>query len=134
MKNKIVVLRMKDLIKKAVFLVIGIIIIFFFIGLFSGGEDSAYIPGTYKSDIVLNDKPVELNVTLDENSIKSITLSELNETQEVFYPSFNSCFEDISKNVIEAQSIDVELNSDYEVTGRILLLAIDNAVKQGLNK
>lgn len=132
MKNKIVVLRLKDIIKKAVFFVIGLIIIFFVIGLFAGeNEDTAYNPGTYKADIVLHGSPVELNVTLSDDSILDITLSQLSETQAVFYPTFDSCFQDISASVIEAQSTDIEIPQDYAVTGDILISAIDYAISQG---
>lgn len=130
MKNQIVVLKMKDIIKKAVFLVIGIIVIVFFISLFTGEEETAYNEGTYQADIVLHGKPVALNVTVDENEIKNITLSDLSETQAVFYPTFNNCFEDISNSVMEAQSTDIEIPEDYSMTGQILLSAIDSALYQ----
>lgn len=130
MKNQIVVLKMKDIIKKAVFLVIGIAIIAFVIGMFKEGEKTAYNEGTYQADIVLNGKPVVLNVTVDEKEIKNITLSNLTETQAVFYPTFNSCFEDIANSVIEAQSTEIEIPEDYSITGQILLSAIDSAVNQ----
>lgn len=130
MKNQVVVLKMRDIIKKAVFLVIGIAIIVFVISLFTGGEDSAYHSGTYTSEIILHGKPVEVNVEIDDNIIQNITLSDLSETQAVFYPTFNSCFDDISSAVIESQSTDIELSKDYEMTGQILLDAIDCALEQ----
>ncbi len=130
MKNQIVVLKMKDIIKKAVFLVIGIVVIVFFIGMFTEDKETVYNEGTYQADIVLNGKAVVLNVTVDDNAIKNITLSDLSETQSVFYPTFNSCFEDISNSVLEAQSTDIEIPKDYSMTGQILLSAIDSALNQ----
>ncbi len=130
MKNKIVVLKMQDIVKKAIFLILGIAVIVFVISLFTGGEDTAYNSGTYQADIVLHGKPVVLNVTVDKNTIQNITLSELSETQAVFYPTFDSCFEDISNSVIEAQSTDIEVPEDYAMTGHILLSAIDSALNK----
>ncbi len=130
MKNKIVVLRMQDIIKKGVFLVAGIAIIVFVISLFSGGEDTAYNTGTYQSNIVLHGKPVALNLTIDDGIITEITLNDLSETQAVFYPTFDDCFETISNSVIDAQSTNVELPEDYSMTGRILLDAINSALAQ----
>lgn len=134
MKNQIVVLRMKDIVKKGVFLILGIAIIIFLISMFMKGEETAYNAGTYHSNIVLNGSPVILNVELSSDEIKSITLDDLSETQSVFYPTFNSCFEDISASVIEAQSTNIDIPEDYSVTGQILLSAIDSALEQGKKK
>lgn len=135
MKNKVVVLKIQDVVKKAVFLVIGIIIIAIIISFFTKkNDDTAYNPGTYQASIVLHGKPVELNVTVDDNAIKSVTLSELNQSQAVFYPTFDNYFEDLANSVIEAQSTDIELPQDYAVTGQILLSAVDSALKQAESK
>lgn len=130
MASKIFVFKLKDIIKTAVFAVLGVIIIAAVIGFFSGSFKSTYKEGTYDSEIILYGKPVALSVTVGKNEIESIALSPLNETQEVFYPTFGSCIDDISKEVIAAQSTDIELNKDYEVTGGILLAAIDDALEQ----
>ncbi|MGN1318291.1 MAG: hypothetical protein ACI4VF_04690 [Lachnospirales bacterium] len=130
MKNQVVVLKMRDIIKKAVFLIIGIAIIALTISLIAGGEKTAYHSGTYSSEIVLHGKPVVLNVKIEKDVIKNISLDNLSDTQSVFYPTFNSCFEDIATSVVETQSTDIEIPKDYEMTGQILL----NAIDQALNK
>ncbi len=130
MASKIFVLKLRDIIKTAVFAILGIIIIVAIIGFFSGSFKSAYKEGTYNSEIVLYGKPVTLSVTVGKNEIESIVLNPLNETQEVFYPTFNACIDDIAGQVVEMQSTDIELNKDYEVTGGILLDAIDSALEQ----
>lgn len=130
MASKIFVLKLKDIIKTAVFAILGIVIIAAIIAFFSGSYNSAYKEGTYNSEIILYGKPVTLSVTVGKNEIESISLAELNETQEVFYPTFNSCIDEITQQVVELQSTDIELGKDYEVTGSILLDAIDNALEQ----
>ncbi|MDO4300574.1 MAG: hypothetical protein Q4D26_04175 [Clostridia bacterium] len=130
MASKIFVVKLKDVIKTGIFAVLGIIIIAAIIAFFSGSNKSAYKEGTYNSEIILQGKSVALSVTVGKNEIESISLEPLNETQEVFYPTFNSCIDEISQQVIELQSTDIELNKDYEVTGSILLDAIDSALAQ----
>lgn len=130
MASKIFVLKLRDIIKTAVFAILGIIIIAAIIGFFSGSFKSAYKEGTYNSEIILYGKPVTLSVTVNKNEIESVALNPLNETQEVFYPTFNSCIDEISEQVVAIQSTDIELNKDYEVTGGIILDAIDNALEQ----
>ena len=130
MASKIFVVKLKDVIKTAVFAILGIVIIAAIIAFVSGSNKSAYNEGTYNSEIILYGNPVELSVTVGKNEIESISLEQLNETQSVFYPTFSSCIDEISQQVIELQSTDIELGKDYEVTGSILLNAIDNALEQ----
>lgn len=130
MASKIFVVKLRDVIKTAVFAILGIVIIAAIIAFFSGSNKSAYNEGTYNSEIILYGNPVELSVTVSKNEIESISLEQLNETQEVFYPTFSSCIDEISQQVIKLQSTDIELNKDYEVTGGILLNAIDTALNE----
>lgn len=130
MASKIFVVKLKDVIKTTVFALLGVIIIAAAVAFFSGSSKSAYNEGTYKSEIILYGSPVELSVTVTKNEIESISLEPLNETQEVFYPTFTNCIDEISDQVVQLQSTDIELNKDYEVTGTILLNAIDNALEQ----
>ncbi len=134
MTSKIFVVKLKDIIKTAVFALLGILIIAAAAAFFSGSNDSAYNEGTYNSQIILYGNPVELSVTVSKNEIESISLEQLNETQEVFYPTFSNCIDEISQQVVELQSTNIELDKDYEVTGSILLDAIDNALEQARNE
>ena len=97
MASKIYVLKLKDVIKTAVFAILGIIIIAAIIAFFSGSSKSAYNEGTYNSEIILYGNPVELSVTVSKDEIESISLEQLNETQEVFYPTFSNCIDEISQ-------------------------------------
>ena len=69
-------------------------------------------------------------MSVDRNEILSVSLDNLNETQEVFYPAFSECIEDIASQVVAMQSTDIELEKNYEVTGSILLDAVESALKQ----
>lgn len=130
MASKIFVLKLRDIIRTGIFTVLGIAIIAAIIAFFCGSFKSAYNEGTYNSEIILQGKPVTLSVTVGKNEIESIVLNPLNETQEVFYPTFTNCIDDIAEQVVALQTTDIELNKDYEVTGGILLDAIDSALNQ----
>lgn len=129
MQSRIFVVKLKDIIRTAVFTVLGIAIIVAVIAFVFGGRGE-YKEGTYTSGIILHGSPVEVEVKVSKNAIESITLGDMGETQAVFYPTFNSCFEELAAAVIENQSTDIELNKDYEVAESILLDAVDNALEQ----
>lgn len=130
MTSKIFVIKLKDIIKTAVFALLGIVIIIAIIGFVCGGFKSTYKEGTYNSGMILYGKPVTLSVTVSGDKIENIVLNPLNETQEVFYPMFSSCIDEVAQKVLEAQSTDISLNSDYTVTGGLILDAVDNALEQ----
>ena len=132
MQSKIFVVKLKDLIRTAIFAIVGIAIILAIISFISGGlNKGAYNEGTYTSTIVLHGTPVEVHVTLSKSNIESIKLGDMIETQEVFYPTFSSSFDAIATEVVENQSTSIEINKDYEVASNILLNAIDKAIEQG---
>ncbi len=130
MSSRIFVIKLKDIIKTALLALVGIIIIVGVIAFFGGEGKGKYKEGTYYSQIILQGKPVELCVSVDRNEILSVSLDNLNETQEVFYPAFSECIEDIASQVVAMQSTDIELEKNYEVTGSILLDAVESALKQ----
>ena len=123
------VIKLKDVIKTAVFALLGVIIIAAVIVFLFGGDKNTYKEGTYTSEIILHGDPVTVSVTVSSSQIENISLQQLNDTQEVFYPTFSDCIDDISEQVIALQSTNIELDKDYEVTGTILLNAIDNALE-----
>lgn len=133
MGTKIVVVQLKELIKTAVFAVVGIALIVLLIYLFIPKNDEAeasYMPGTYSAEIILHNNPVLVQVTVSENEIASIELLNMGETQEVFYPLFQTAIDELSEEIINSQSLDVALSSDKSMTEQILIKAVDKALEQ----
>ena len=135
--TKIIVLHMKQIIKSCLFALIGLIIIgiliFFFIPKNKNEKiktSAIYIPGTYFSQIILHNKPVNVEVSVNENEIVSIKLDDINDTQEVFYPLFKPAMEMLSREIIHYQSVNIPTINDYAVTGKILISAVDNALQK----
>jgi len=137
--TKIFVLQLKDVIKTTLFAVMGLVLILLLVYLFvphskdtesTGGAGALYIPGTYSSQIVLSDSPVTVDVTVSADEILTVKMTNLGETQAVFYPLVKPVMDTLAKEIVEYQTTDITPSSDYPVTGQILL----NAVQRALNK
>ena len=134
--TKIFVLQLRQIIKTAVFVVIGLAVIFLLIYLFiprNKPEVSAsdlYVPGTYTAEIILHNNPVNVDVTVSKDKILDVSMSNMTDADQVFYPLFVPAMADLSKAIIADQSTDIVPSADYPVTGQILLNAVQNALSQ----
>lgn len=131
MSTKIVVVKLKDVLKKALLTIVGLIIlgiiVYFFI---PKGDKTAYNPGTYSSNIILHSNPVSVQVTVSKDEILDIKLVNMGETQEVFYPLFERSIDDISAQIIENQSTDITASVDTSMTTDILIKAVEQALNE----
>jgi len=140
--TKIFVLQLKDVIKTTLFAVMGLVLILLLVYLFvphskdtesTGGSSSAlYVPGTYSAQIMLNDAPVTVDVTVSSDKITKVKMSNLAETQAVFYPLVQPVMDTLSKEIVEYQTTDINPSSDYPVTGQILLDAVQTALNKAI--
>ena len=127
---------MKDIVRTGIFIIIGIVLLIVLIWAImprSGGGDAGvynFIPGTYTSYIIIHNQPISVSVTVDENAIIDISLSDMAESQEVFYPLFRPTMATLSQQVIDKQSTNIDTPIEAAITSRILLDAIDNALMQ----
>jgi len=135
-KSRFVVLQMKDIVRTGIFVLIGLallIVLILAIMPRSSGTDMGarnFVPGTYTSYIILHNRPISVSVTVDEDSIIDISLSDMAEIQEVFYPLIRPTMASLSQQVIDRQSTNIETPVEAAVTSRILLDAIDSALMQ----
>ncbi len=134
--TRIIVLQLKELFKTIIFAVLGLGLVILLISLFMPkGQKSEptvdlYIPGTYSSEIVLHSKPVAVSVTVSEKEILELSLGNMTEEQEVFYPLFKPVLTSISGSVIKQQSTNIDIEPEFEYTSQILLSAVDRALKK----
>lgn len=139
--TRIFVLQMKDLIRTAVFALLGLALIIVLVVLFiprqkpnATNPSSLYIPGTYTSSIILHDQPVEVSVTVSDSEITAVEMTEMDGTQRVFYPLFEPAMNDLAAEVLRYQSADIEPVTDYPVTSAILRQAVSTALDQAYTK
>lgn len=124
------VVSLGKIIKVLIGVIVGAGIIFAVINLFGGESKATYAPGTYTAEIILQGDPINVEVTVSKNQIENVALSNLNQSQEVFYPSFSSCIAEVSKEVVANQSTDFPRSSAYPVSEDIILQAVDKALAQ----
>lgn len=130
MQPKFMVVSLGKIIKVLIGVIVGAGIIFAVINLFRGESKATYAPGTYTAEIILQGNPINVEVTVSKNQIENVALSNLNQSQEVFYPSFSSCIAEVSKEVVANQSTDFPRSSAYPVSEDIILQAVDKALAQ----
>ncbi len=131
--NRFMVLKFRDIIKTALFAVIGAAIIagvLYFI--LSGGSENnqVYNPGTYSSDIVLDNGKVTVEVTVSKTKIKSVELKESTEEIPVFYPLFESAADNIGNYVVKEQELSYVPDEYSSVTSGLVLDAVERSLEQ----
>lgn len=133
--TKIFILSLKEIVRTFALFLVGILVIIFLIFMFIPKDEvdtqsSKYIPGEYTSSFYLNDSLASVIVTVDEMQILSVSLIPLTETQEVFYPLLEPLMEQLSMQIIEKQSTELEVDVNSIQTSRVLLTAIDKAIEE----
>lgn len=92
----------------------------------SGEEISRYKPGTYTATKTGYSGPLSVEVIVEENSIKDIKLTEFNDTVMVG----SQAFETISKEILENQTLNVDMVSGATISSAAVLGAISDALSQ----
>ncbi len=91
-KTKIIVLQMKEIIYTAIFVGLGILLILLLTFMFlpdkdeKGSELSQYAPGVYSSEIKLGKDSINLEITVDDQAVKSVSLVNLEDSITTMYP------------------------------------------------
>ena len=129
--TKFMVIKLKDLVKTAIFAILGVIILIALIYFLVPRDKTAlYNPGVYTSSISINGEDLNVEVTVTDRKIKSVALVHTSETVPVFYPLFETAMEDVSKEIVKAQSTDVELPENAQVTSQYILEAVNQALEE----
>lgn len=143
-KTKIVVIQMKELIYTAIFAGLAILLIVLLIVMFHpfGENDSPdsktagekiYQPGVYTSRIELGDSTLNLEVVVDSDQVKSVSLVNLEESTATMYPLVRPSLESIEKELISGKSPDeIALSEKSRYTETLLLEGIKTALNKAL--
>lgn len=137
-QTKILVLHMKELVYTAIFLVLGVILVVLLVTMFGTGkkepsvaESAAYIPGVYTSSIDFQNHSVDVQVIVDKNRIKDISLINLEDSVAVMYPLMEPTVEHLRDQILEQQSLDgITCEAENQYTSAVLLNAIDQTLKK----
>lgn len=139
-KTKIVVLRMKELIYTGIFALLGLLLILLIIVVFAPKKEDAdaspttepsYVPGIYTTSLMLNDRTVDIEVTVDENNINDIRMVNLDEAVTTMFPLLEPAFDDLANQIVRNQSVsDIAYSDDNKYTSLVLLDAIKSSLSR----
>ena len=137
-KTKIVVLHTKEVIYTGIFVVLAVVLaglLFLMFGKNKNADpasaDAIYHAGVYTSPITLNDNTFDVEVTVDENHINSISLVNLSETTTAMYPLVEPALDALSDQIYTSQSTEnITYSEENKYTSMLLLEAIDNALEK----
>ncbi|MBR5578772.1 MAG: hypothetical protein IKW28_07240 [Lachnospiraceae bacterium] len=138
-KAKIIVLHMKELIYTGLIVLLVLLFVLVFLLMFSPGEDSGsarslYTPGQYTTSLTFQGNVVDVVVTVDDHSITSISLNNLEEAVSVMYPLLEPTLEELSAEILSKQSLDnIQLSENNKYTSMVLLDAIASSLEQAGN-
>ena len=141
---KIFVLQLKDIIRWGIFAILGIALLVLLLVILiprnrntqethepphRPTSQARYIPGVYAATIILNDEPVQVRVTVSENEILSIYMTDLAEISQIFFPLFEPRMHDLAEEILRYQSAYINPQTDYPVTTSILQQAVIAALQ-----
>lgn len=136
-KTKIVVLHMKEMIYTLIFAGLGILLILLLIFMFlpkqekETAETMKYVAGVYTSTIQFNDNTIDVQVVVDENSIHSVSLVNLDDTVTTMYPLMEPAVENIADQIISRQSTEnISYSDDNQYTSMVVLNAVNDALEK----
>lgn len=147
-KTKIVVLHLKELIYTGIFVILGILFIILLFIMFRSDKETPeeqpktpeteteddmqapiYQPGAYRSALYLEDEAVEINLTVDETQIVSLTMTPVSDKISTLYPLLEPSFNTLSEQICENQSLEnVTYAEEATYTSELLLEVIGDTL------
>ena len=125
--TRFVVIKFRELVKTIVFAILGVIIIIGLIYFFLPKEEetAVYRPGTYYSQFTLHGETAEVEIVVDKNNIKSVSLTDMPETISVFYPLVETTAKEVGKE--QSTAIDISQNT---YTAQLILDAVEKGLAE----
>ena len=132
--TKFVVVKAKELIKTAVFAVLGVIILVGLIAFFlrMGDEENTgmYRDGTYYGEMELGGEMAEIAVEIKNGEIADVSMEEPAEAVAVFYPLLETAAEEVGQAVVATQSLTVEVEPENAHSAQLILDTIAECLQQ----
>ena len=132
--TKFVVVKAKELIKTAVFAVLGVIIIVglitFFLHMGDDENTGMYRDGTYYGQLYTGENATEVAVKIKNGEIASVSMAEPAEAVAVFYPLLEGTAEAVAEKVVQAQTLEVEVDPESAYSAQLVLDAIASCLEQ----
>ena len=138
MSKKIVIVKRRQLLLCAILLIIAVVIVLAVsIGKKNHSddnislEDARYVPGLYNSDIRLSEYTLNLELAVDRDCIKSVSITNLDEEILSMYPLIEPSLQAVSEQLIGGVAIDaVTISEDSKFTQMMLIEAIGSMLEK----
>ena len=132
--TKFVVVKARELIKTAVFAVLGVIIIVglitFFLHMGDDENTGMYRDGTYCGEMETGSEVTEIAVEIKNGEIVDVSMEEPVEAVAVFYPLLETTAEEVGQAVVESQSLTVEVAPENAHSAQLVLDAVAECLKK----
>lgn len=142
--TRIVVLQSRKIIYSLIFIGIGILMLILLIMLFapkgkSDGESASiantaeqkYDAGVYTKEIKIGDTTVNLQLSLDEDNVKSLELVNLDESVETMYPLMQPTVEKIAEQLVQGKSMDeIVISEESQYTEKMIAESVSEMMRE----
>ena len=131
--TRFVVVKARELLKTAVFAVLGVIILVGLITFFlrmGSEEDGAYRDGTYYGELALGAETAEVAVIVEDGKIADVALEERSEAVMVFYPLLETAAEEVGREVVANQSLTIAVSRQNAASAQAVLDAVAEGLAQ----
>ena len=142
-KTKIIVIQTKELIYTAIFAGLGILLILLLVFMFLPSKSSddnkteqtgsTYAPGVYTSQVKLGESTLNLELVVDADQIKSVSLVNLDKSVTTMYPLVKPSLETIEKQLVAGTSLDdIPLSEKSKYAETLLIEGIRTALDKAV--
>ena len=132
--TKFVVVKAKELVKTAVFAVLGVIIlvglITFFLHMGNDEDTGLYRNGMYYGEMEIGGEVTEIAVEVKDGRIAEISMEEPSEAAAVFYPLLETAVAEVGQAVVETQSLTVEVSPENVHTAQLVLDTVADCLQK----
>ena len=132
--TKFVVIKARELIKTAVFAVLGVIIIVglitFFLHMGDDENTGMYRNGTYYGEMETGGEVTEIAVEIRNGEIADVFVEETTEAVTVFYPLLETAVEEVGQAIVESQSLSVEVSPENAYSAQLVLDAVAECLEK----
>ena len=97
----------------------------------AAADSVSYIPGVYSACLVLGSQNVNVEVAVDADYIRAVSVTSLSDAVETMYPLMAPAAASLADQIVAAQSLE---NLSYPEGSLYTSQALVNAVKRALDK
>lgn len=132
--TKFVVVKARELVKTAIFAVLGVIIIAGLITFFlrMGNEENTgmYRDGTYYGEMKTGSEVTEIAVEIENGEIIDVSMEEPAEAVAVFYPLLAETAAEVGQAVVAGQSLTIEVSPEHTHSAQLVLDAVAECLEK----